>query len=300
MNERVLGRRGSSYQFLYAKKGFFFYLAKVFVVGLILFGAVLMLFPYLYMLSLSFRTGHEITNNFNFYFWPKEFTFENYKSIFELIPLANGFLNTFIIEFFVIVVGSFATALAAFAFARLRFPGKNFLFFMILSGMMVPYLAVMTPQFSAFTDLDLYDTLWPLILPGLFGNASMMFFVRQYALSIPDDVYDAAEIDGCGFFREFFEIFLPLIRPALAAQIIFWFLGIWNDILGPDIYLPTLSHKTLQVMIAYLNNQTGNGTLKYLPTIMAGSVLSSLPTLVLYACFQKYFVNTFMLSSSKD
>jgi multiple sugar transport system permease protein len=300
MSENVIARNPSCHRFFFAKRGFLFWLYKAIVVAIVLFGAFLMLFPYVYMISLSFRTGNEVVNNLSFYLIPKQFTWSNYSQIFTIIPLASGFINTFTIEFFVVTIGTFTTSLAAFAFARLRFPGKNFLFFILLGGMMVPYFAVMTPQFTAFTDLNLYDTLWPLILPGLFGNVAMMFFVRQYALSIPDSVYEAAEIDGCGFFRQYFDIFLPLVRPALAAQVIFWFLGIWNDILGPDIYLPTLEHKTIQVMIAYLNNQTGNGTLKNLPIIMAGSVLSSVPTLILYATFQKYFVNTFMLSSSKD
>lgn len=277
-----------------------FYMIKVIVLFIIISIAFLMLFPYLYMLSMSFKSGNEVVNNLAFYLFPKEFTLTNYVDIFTIIPLARGFLNTLIIEVFVISFGTISTTMAAFAFARLRFRGKNFLFYMVLTTMMVPYITVLTPQFSAFSHLGLVDTLYPLILPGLFGNVSMMFFLRQYALSIPDSVYEAAEVDGCGFFRLYWNIFLPLVRPAIAAQVIFWFLGIWNDVFGPDIYLQTLNNKTIQVMIKYLDNQTGSGTLKNLPTIMAGSVLSSIPTIAIYIVFQKYFVNTFMLSSSKD
>lgn len=260
-------------------------------------GVVIMVFPYLYMLSTSFKSSHEIVNNVAyFYLIPKELTFSNYKQIFKIIPLLNGFKNTLIIEFFVIIVGTFTTTLAAFSFAKLKFPGKNFIFMMLLSGMMIPYVALMTPQYAAFTKLGMVDTLLPLILPGLFGNTAMMFFLRQYARSIPDTIFEAAKIDGASYFRQYWNIFIPTAAPAIAAHVIFWFLGIWNDVLAPDIYLTTLENKTIQVMLQYLNTQTGSGTIKNLPLIMAGSVLSSIPILALYISFQKYFVNTLALS----
>lgn len=277
-----------------------FYTIKIVFLIIVLTATITMLFPYIYMLSMSLKSPNEVVNNLEFYIWPKEFSLGNYLEIFLIIPLAKGFLNTIIIELFVIIFGTLSSSMAAFAFARLRFKGKNFLFFAILSGMMVPFIAVLTPQFNVYSRLGWIDTLLPLIIPGLFGNVAMMFFLRQYALSIPDSIYEAAEMDGCSFFQMYFRIFLPLVMPALGAQIIFWFLGIWNDVFGPDIYLQTLDNKTLQVMIKYLDNQTGSGTLRNLPLIMAGSVLSSIPTILIYIFFQKHFVNTFILSGSKE
>lgn len=275
---------------------------KTIIVGILAFVALLMLFPYVYMVSNSFKSSSEIVNNFNFYFIPKEFTFDNYTNIFKVIPLHKGFLNTLTIEVLVLTVGTFVTSLAAFAFSRLEFFGKNVIFYMLLSGMMIPFVAVLVPQYNAWQRLDLFDTLWPLIIPGLFGNVSMLFFLKQYADSIPNDIYEAAEVDGANFFQVYARLFIPLIRPAILAQVIFWFLGIWNDFFGPDIYLPTLDHKTLQVMIRYFSLDSsggGNGSLINQPLVMAASVLSSLPTLIIYICFQKYFVNTFMLSGVK-
>lgn len=279
-----------------------FYTLKTLTIAILLFVALIMLFPYLYMVSNSFKSSEEIVNNATtFYFIPKEFTFENYFQIFKVIPLGKGFLNTFIIEVLVLSVGTFVTTLAAYAFSRINFVGKNIVFYMLLSGMMIPFISVLVPQYNAWMKLGFYDTLWPLIIPGLFGNVSMLFFLKQYADSIPNDVYEAAEISGAGFFNTYFHIFLPLVRPAILAQAIFWFLGIWNDFFGPDIYLQTLDTKTLQVMIRFYDADAGGGggSLIYQPYVMAASVLSSIPTLIIYIIFQKYFVNTFMLSGSK-
>ena len=279
-----------------------FYTFKVLVVAILLFVAVIMIFPYLYMLSNSFKSSTEIVNNsMTFYFIPKDFTFENYIQIFKVIPLGKGFLNTFIIEIFVLTIGTFVTTLAAFAFSRIDFVGKNVVFYMLLSGMMIPFITVLVPQYNMWMKLDMYDTLYPLIIPGLFGNVSMLFFLKQYADTIPDDVYEAAEMAGANFFQVYLKVFLPLVRPAILTQVIFWFLGIWNDFFGPDIYLQTLDNKTLQIMIRFYNTDSGGGggSLVYQPYVMAASVLSSIPTLTLYIIFQKYFVNTFVLSGSK-
>lgn len=279
-----------------------YYLLKTIIIGILVFVAILMLFPYAYMVSNSFKSSDEIVNNFNFYFIPKEFTTENYINIFKVIPLHKGFLNTLFIEALVLTVGTFVTSLAAFAFSRLNFFGRNVIFYMLLSGMMIPFVAVLVPQYNAWQQLGLFDTLWPLIIPGLFGNVSMLFFLKQYADSIPNEVYEAAEVDGANFFQVYTKLFIPLVRPAILAQVIFWFLGIWNDFFGPDIYLPSLDNKTLQVMIRYFSLDSsggGNGALINQPLVMAASVLSSIPTLLIYICFQRYFVNTFMLSGVK-
>lgn len=283
-----------------------FYTIKVIVVFILLFFAVIMLFPYVYMILTSFKSQYEIINySSTIYFYVKEFTPSNYIVIFEKIPLLRGFMNTVIIEVTVLTVGTFSTTLAAYAFSRINFFGKNIIFYMLLSAMMIPFVTVLVPQYSfwlRFMDGQLYDTLVPLIAPGLFGNVAMMFFMKQYADTIPNEVYEAAEINGAGFWTTYWKLFLPLVRPAILAQVIFWFLGIWNDFFGPDIYLPTLENKTLQIMIRYFDNNTGGGaggSLLYQPYTMAASVLSSIPTLVIYIIFQKYFVKTFMLSGSK-
>ena len=286
-----------------AKKLTKYYTLKV--VGLIILCvfALTTLFPYLYMVSNSFKSSDEIVKySFTFYFIPKEFTLSNYTKIFEIIPLGKGFLNTLTVEALVLLVGTSTTCIAAFAFSRVKFAGRRILFYVLLSGMMVPFVAVLVPQYNAYQQLGLFDSLWPLIIPGLFGNVGMLFFMKQYADTIPNEIYEAAEIDGAGFFQTFTLIFLPLVKTAILVQVIFWFLGIWNDFFGPDIYLPSLDNKTLQIMIRYFGADPsggGGGALKDQPYVMAASVLSSIPTLVVYVCFQKHFVNTFVSTGVK-
>lgn len=286
-----------------AKRLIKFYTLKVLGLMILIAFAITTLFPYIYMVSNSFKSTTEIVqNSFTFYFIPKEFTFSNYAKIFEIIPLHKGFINTFIVETLVLLVGTSTTCVAAFAFSRVKFAGRKVIFYILLSGMMVPFVAVLVPQYNAYQKLNLFDTLWPLIIPGLFGNVGMLFFMKQYADTIPTEIYEAAEIDGAGFFQIFMRIFLPLVKTAILVQVIFWFLGIWNDFFGPDIYLPSLDNKTLQVMIRYFSADAsggGGGTLKYQPYVMAASVLSSIPTIIVYVCFQKYFVNTFVSAGIK-
>ena len=278
-----------------------FYSLKTIALIVVICGAFLMLFPYVYMISNSFKSQNEIINNAtSFYLIPKDFVFSNYAEIFRVIPLGKGFLNTLIIEVVVLLVGTFVTSLAAYSFSRINFFGKNVVFYLLLSGMMIPFITVLVPQYNMWVQFDFIDTLLPLIIPGLFGNVSMLFFLKQYADSIPNDVYEAAEMTGAGFFTIYWKVFLPLVRPAILAQVIFWFLGIWNDFFGPDIYLESLDNKTLQIMIRYFDaDPSGGGSLINQPYVMAASVLSSIPTLSIYIIFQKYFVNTFMLSGSK-
>ena len=162
---------------------------------------------------------------------------------------------------------------------------------------MVPYAALMMPQFRAFMALNMFDTLWPLILPGLFGNISMMFFLIQYMRGISNAFFEAAKIDGAGYMRMFVSVMIPMVKTALAAQIIFWFIGIWNDYFAPAIYLKSYETMTLQPMMARINSDNSGGT--NLPLIMAGAVLSSIPMFVIYITCQKYFIESLAISGVK-
>ena len=209
----------------------------------------------------------------------------------------RGVLNTIIVEVSVIGVGTLVSALAAFSFAKLKLRYKNFWLLFLMSGMMVPYAALMMPQYRAFYALHMCDTLWPLILPGFFGNISMMFFLVQYMKGISNSFLEAAKIDGAGYLRMFFSIMLPMIKTAIAAQVIFWFIGIWNDYFAPAIYLDTMEKMTLQPMLAQINANNQGGT--NLPLIMAGAVLSSIPMLVIYGTCQKFFIESLAISGVK-
>lgn len=269
---------------------------RVVIYVLLTIGAFVMVFPYLWMLLTSFKDDYEAMS-VTLVLFPKTWIFDNYVKIWTFIPLLRGVLNTVIVEVSVIVVGTFTSALAAYSFAKLKLRHKTFWLLVLMSGMMVPYAALMLPQFRVFTKLGMYDTLFPLILPGLFGNTSMIFFLVQYMRGISNAFFEAARIDGAGYFRCFISVMLPLVKTALAAQIIFWFIGIWNDYFAPAIYLKSYETMTLQPMMAKINADNSGGT--RLPMIMAGAVLSSIPMLVIYITCQKFFIESLAISGVK-
>lgn len=209
----------------------------------------------------------------------------------------RGVRNTLIVEIPVLLVGSFTSSLAAFSFSKLKFKGKNGIFLGLLATMMIPFAVVMIPQYVMFTRMGLTNNLLPLILPGLFGNVSMIFFLRQNLTSIPDALVEAAKIDGCGYFKIYYAVFLPLMKGALMTQAILWFMGIWNDYLAPTIFVSKDKWYTLQVVIRMFNSAYAVNS-DY-PLIMAASVLSLLPTLVLFFIFQRYIIESMALTGVK-
>ena len=263
---------------------------------LILF-SVIMLFPFLWMLFSSFKGGNEFLNNYVNPF-PHEWSWSNYSMLFERVPIANGFLNTIIVEVSVIVVGTFFSSLAAFSFAKLRLRHKTFWLLLLLSGMMVPYATVLLPQYIVYDAIGWTNTLLPLIVPGLFGNISMMFFFIQYMRGVPNALFDAAKLDGCGYLGMHVRIMLPQMLPAMAAQIIFWFMGIWNDYFAPSIYLVDYDVMTLQPMLARISSDYASGA--NFPVVFASAVVSCIPLMVVYFIFQNFFVESMAISGIKE
>jgi multiple sugar transport system permease protein len=271
-------------------------LVYILIYLLLIITALSMIFPYLWMVLTSFKDEYEAMS-LQLTLLPKTFLAINYKNIWSYIPLITGIKNTIIVEFSVIAIGTFVASLAAFSFAKLKLPFKNIILLTLMSGMMIPYAALLLPQYRAFMALNMTNTLWPLILPGFFGNITMMFFFIQYMKGIPNALFEAAKLDGSGYFTMFIKIMIPLIGPALAAQIIFWFMGIWNDYFAPAIYLTKNEIMTLQPMLAKLNNANAGGT--RLPLIMTGAVLSSIPMLIIFISFQKFFIESLAISGVK-
>lgn len=269
---------------------------RVFTYLIMSVGAFILVFPYLWMILSSFKGADEAALEFTFF--PRSWSTEAYTQLFTdpNFPIFRGLLNTIIIEVSVIFIGTFVSAMAAFSFAKLKLRFKTFWLLFLMSGMMVPYAALMLPQYRAFEALGMTDTLWPLILPGFFGNVSMIFFLTQYMRGIPNAYFEAARIDGANHFKCFVVIMFPLVYTAIAAQVIFWFVGIWNDYFAPSIYLSSPETKTLQVLLGGLNEQ-GSGV--YLPMSLAGSFLASIPMLVIYITCQKFFIESLAISGVK-
>lgn len=255
-----------------------------------------MLFPFIWMISTSMKEKKDALE-IPIRLIPSPFTFEAYKEVWEIIPLLNSAWNTMKIIIPVLTFGIFFSALAAFAFAKMDIPCKNLIFIALLSTMMIPPIVNLIPQYVFWGSFGLSDSLIPLIAPGIFGGVGIMFFLKQYLAGMPGEYIEAARIDGAGWMQIFLRIFVPLMKPALATQIIINFMGCWNDFMGPLIYLDSEKNYTVQLAIRLLDT-TGRQTMEY-PLVMAGSTLACLPLLLIYVFFQRYFVNSMVASGVK-
>lgn len=271
-------------------------LANALVIILLSLGSVLMLAPLLWMLSTSLKTMDGVFE-LPPQWVPDPIVWENYLRIWEAGPLLSGIRNSVIVSLTVTVIGTLTSSMAAFAFSKMRLPGKNGLFLAILGGMMIPFPALMIPTFMIFARIGWVDTLLPLIVPGLLGNIMMVFFLRQYLHNVPDSLVEASLIDGATYPQIFWRIIFPLIRPAIAAQFILWFMAVWNDYLGPIIYLNSENVQTLQLVIANFNATYAIQT-DY-PLIMAASLVALLPVLVVFLIFQRQIIESIALTGSK-
>ena len=235
-------------------------------------------------------------------FLPSQILWSNYPEAIASFPLVNSLKNS---AFIIVTVelGRLLTAsMAAFVFARIRFPFRDKLFLLVLSTMMIPYHVTLVPQYLIFRDLNMLDTPYPLILPNLFGGgAFFVFLLRQFFLTIPQDYDDAARIDGCGNFGIYWRIIMPISLPALGAVAIFTFMWTWEDFLGPVIYLNTPDNHT--VSVAYVNWQRKSGMTyafwKNWNHIMAMGTVITLPPVLVFFFAQRYFIQGVVVSGIK-
>lgn len=264
-------------------------LTNALVFTLLSIGAVIMIVPLLWMVTTSLKTKLEVFEIPPVWI-PSDPQWGNYLKVWSMGPLLQGFLNSVFISFTVVIVGTLTSALAAYSFAKLRFPHKEVIFMALLGTMMIPFAITLIPTFVLYTKIGWIDTWYPLIIPGLFGNVAMIFFLRQYMAGIPTSLIEAAVIDGAGFSRIFWQIMLPLARPAIAAQAILWFMAVWNDYFAPSIFINTPEKMPIQVVIqsfnAYYAIQTDYAG------IMAASVLSLIPILLVFTIFQKQIISS--------
>lgn len=259
-------------------------------------GAIIMIFPLVYMVLSSFMTKNQILSA-NFSIIPNPWKFGKYAEVLQKPEFARGIRNTLMVAVPVLVIGGITSSLAAFSFSKLKFRGKDGIFLGLLATMMIPFAVVMIPQYVMFTKMGWTNSLLPLIIPGMFGNVSIIFFLRQNLSSVPDSIAEAAKIDGCSYVRMYTDIFLPLMKGALMTQLILWFMGIWNDYLAPTIFIQNEEWFTLQVVIRSFNAYYAVNS-DY-PLIMAASVLSIIPTLGLFFFFQRYIIESLAVSGVK-
>jgi len=258
--------------------------------------AAVMVGPFLWMVSTSMMDEADIFRSPPRWL-PPEFSLKNYRAIMDVLPFGRMLLNSFTIAVSATAGQLLSCALAAYAFARMNFRGKTVLYFILLATMMIPPQVTMIPVFLIMRFLGWIDTLYALIVPAFFGGAFGTFLLRQFFATIPQDLEDAARIDGCGRFRIFWRIVIPLSRPALITLALFTFMAYWNDLLGPVIYLSSVEKATLTIGLA--NLQSGVLTTRY-DLLMAGSVLSVLPILILFIAGQRWFVRGIAMTGLKE
>jgi multiple sugar transport system permease protein len=267
----------------------------IFVYLFLIVSSAATVLPLLWMVSTSLKSGNVIFQ-IPPQWIPDSLHWENYRRAITDIPFFLYLKNTVIITFFRMIAEVFVSALVAYGFARFDFPGKNIWFMILLSTIMLPGEITMIPVFIMFSKLGWINTFKPLIIPAFFGGqAVFVFLLRQFFLTIPRELEEAALIDGATRFQIFYKIFLPLSKPALITIALFSFQGSWNDLLGPLMYLNDSSKFTLQLGLAMFNGMT---KVEWGP-LMAASLLVLLPTLILFFSLQKYFVEGISITGIK-
>jgi ABC-type glycerol-3-phosphate transport system permease component len=267
----------------------------LFIYGTLILIGIAILMPFIWTLSSSLKPyGSGIT--FPPQFIPREFEWQNYVKVVQTIPFFMYMRNSLLVTGFALVGEIISASMVAYAFARLQFPGRNILFVIVLATMMIPYPVTLVPTFILFNKLGWVNTFLPLIVPAYFAPAYSIFLLRQFFMTINHELDEAAEVDGAGWFRIYWQIILPLSKPALATVAIFSFMFYWNDFMGPLIYLGENSKFTLALGVNYLRNMRGGGDLSMQ---MAASVMFVTPCIVLFFIAQRYIVQGIVTTGIK-
>lgn len=251
---------------------------------ILIIGSIVTVFPFLWMILTSLKTNGEAVLIPPTIF-PAKPTLTAYAEVFEVIPFENVLVNSFVSTIIIVLAQVLFCSMAAYAFARLSFPGKNFLFILILSVLMVPGQIFLIPQYLIIMKMGLLDSMGGLVLPSLF-SAFGTFLMRQFFMTIPKELEEAARIDGCSRFRIYWNIMLPLVKPGTVSLVIFTAKYAWNNFMWPMIVTTSPEKMTLPPALSTL---AGAHVTKY-PPQMAGAVLAVLPILILYIIFQKQFI----------
>lgn len=262
---------------------------------LVLIGyTVITLLPFAWAFSTSFKTLAEISTG-GLSLIPKNFTLANYQTIFVQEPLFGRWLmNSAIAAISITLLNLLFNSMAGYALARIRFPGNQFWFFLILAVLMVPGQVTLLPKFLILKSLGWLNTYQGLIVPSAV-NATFIFMMRQFFINFPKELEEAAALDGLGRFGTFFQIVLPLAKPALAAQTIFVFMGSWNEFLMPLVILSDPEMFTLPLGLNAFKGQY----ISYWNYIMAASMIFTLPALAVYAFFNRYFIQGVAFTGGK-
>lgn len=260
----------------------------------LLIGSIAFMLPLLWMFSTSLKPDSEVFQ-FPPRFLPTHWDWNNYVLGWTALPFNLYLLNTCLVTFSNVVGNLISCSLPAYAFARLNARGSNILFMLVLATMMVPFQVTMIPIFILFSKIGWVNTLLPITVPAWFGWPFSIFLLRQFFMSLPRELDEAARIDGCSYFRIYWNIILPLSKPALATIAIFGFIGNWNNFLGPLIYLRSQELYTLALGLNLFRGQY----VTYYNQLMAVSLLALAPILIVFFFTQRTFIQGIALTGIK-
>jgi multiple sugar transport system permease protein len=254
------------------------------------------LLPVWYLLSTSFMTDQQFFQR-ELQWYPHPVTLENFRRAFDIAPLGTYIRNTMIIELWTVPATLLSASMVAYSFARLRWPGRDKFFLILLATLMLPHQVTLIPLYIIFRHFGWIDTWIPLIIPAfLGGNPFYIFLIRQFMLGVPRDLSDAARIDGAGEVRVFWNIVMPLCKPVLAAVAIFSFIATWNDFFNPLVYLQTDAKKTFALGLAAFTSEYGTDV----TALLAATAIGVVPPILLFAVAQRYFVQGITFTGSKN
>lgn len=256
--------------------------------------ALLTVLPLWWMIAASFMPTGE-ANSFPPRLWPSRVTVAHYADLFERLSLARYAANSVIIALATTAISVVLNSLAGYAFAKLRFAGRDRIFRLLVAALVIPGQIGMLPLFLLLKHLGLINTYWGAIIPGM-ASIFGIFLVRQYALSIPDTMLDAARVDGAGELRIYWELVLPSCRPILVTLALFTFMGAWNDFLWPLVVLTDSDRYTLPVALANLVGEHVQDT----ELMMAGAVLTVVPVVLVFVVLQRFYITGVMSGSLKE
>lgn len=251
------------------------------------------LFPFLWQVAASLTTNADI-DLVSRTFWPERIRWSNYLEVFDRVPLAKYFFNSVLIAGWVTILQVLTSAMAAYAFSRIEWPGREKVFLLYLATMMIPGAVLMTPNFAIVLKLGMYNSYSGLIIPAAF-SAFGTFLLRQFMLTVPRSLDEAATLDGAGHWLTFWEVILPLTRPGLITLAIFAFIGNYSSFFWPLILIKDETLRTLPIGLLAFSDDYGTD----IPLLMAASLLAMLPLVVLFVLLQKYLVRGIQLGAVK-
>ena len=256
--------------------------------------AMIYLFPILIMLSASFRSNNQIFDT-SLGLWPEKFASTNFENVFSVMPYWMYFRNTIWLTLMNVAGTIFCTPMIAYSLSKIKWRFRNLFFAIIMSSMMIPYTVTMLPMYKFWSKMGLVGSFWPLIIPAFFGYPFYIVILRQFMLTIPDELLEAAEIDGANRFRAYLSIILPLSKPGIATITIFTFMSTFSDFLGPLLYANNSDHYTLSLgLYSFMNEHTVDWA-----GMMAAATLLMIPVLVVFVCCQRYLMDGISTSGLK-